>query len=43
MKVPGRTGHAWPPEQVFMEIISGNPNVNTSPTDLGIREGREKV
>lgn len=23
MRVPGRTGNAWPLEQVFMEIISG--------------------
>lgn len=26
MRVPGRTGNAWPPEQVSVEIISGNPN-----------------
>lgn len=31
----GTTGNAWPLEQVFMEIISGNPNVNKGLTDLG--------
>lgn len=40
MRVQGRTGNAWPLEQVFMEIISGNPNVNKSLTDLG--KGEEK-
>lgn len=43
MRVPGRTGNAWPLEQVFMEIISGNPNVNKSLTDLGMREDRERL
>lgn len=43
MRVPGRTGNAWPLEQVFMEIISGNPNVNKSLTDLGKREDRERL
>ncbi|KAI4804228.1 hypothetical protein KUCAC02_025862, partial [Chaenocephalus aceratus] len=38
MRVPGRTGNAWPLEQVFMEIISGNPNVNKRVTDLGMGE-----
>lgn len=38
MRVPGRTGNAWSPEQIFMEIISGNPNVNKSVSDLGMRE-----
>lgn len=41
MKVPGRTGNAWPLEQAFMEIISGNPNVNK--TDLGMREDIERL
>lgn len=43
MRVPGRTGNAWPLEQAFMEIISGNPNVNKSLTDLGMREDRERL
>lgn len=43
MRVPGRTRNAWPLEQVFMEIISGNPNVNKSLTDLGMREDRERL
>ncbi len=43
MRVPGRTGNAWPLEQVFMEIISGNPNVNKSLTDLGMRGDRERL
>lgn len=43
MRVPGRTGNAWPLEHVFMEIISGNPNVNKSLTDLGMRGGGERL
>lgn len=43
MRVPSRTGNAWPLEQGFMEIISGNPNVNKSLTDLGTREDRERL
>lgn len=43
MRVPGRTGNAWPLEQVFMEIISGNPNVNKRLADLGMREDRERL
>lgn len=43
MRVPGRTGNAWPLEQVFMEIISGNPNVNKRVTDLGMRGDRERL
>lgn len=43
MRVPGRTGNAWPLEQIFMEIISGNPNVNKSLSDLGMREDRERL
>lgn len=38
MRVLGRTGNAWPLKQVFMEIISGNPNVNKSASDLGMGE-----
>lgn len=41
MKVPRRTGNAWPLEQVFMEIISGNPNVNK--TDLGMGDDLERL
>lgn len=43
MRVQGRTSNAWPLEQVVMEIISGNPNVNKSLTDLGKRDDRERV
>lgn len=43
MRVPSRTGNAWPLEQVFMEIISGNPNVNKSLADPGMREGGERL
>lgn len=43
MRVPGRTGNAWPLEQVFMEIISGDPNVNKGLTDPGMREDRERL
>lgn len=41
MRVPSSTGNAWPLEQVFMEIISGNPNVNKSLSDQGTREDRK--
>lgn len=39
----GWTGNAWPLEQVFMEIISGNPNVNKTQSDLGMREVMERL
>lgn len=43
MRVLGRTGNAWPLEQVLMEIISGIPNVNKRLTDLGTRAERERL
>lgn len=43
MRVLGRTGNAWPLEQVLMEIISGDSNVNKSLTDLGMGEDRERL
>lgn len=43
MRVQGRTSNAWPLEQVVMEIISGNPNVNKSLSDLGRRDDRDRL
>lgn len=31
-------GNAWPLEQGFVEIISGNPNVDKSLAGLGMRD-----